>query len=104
MDAVRFLYRPLARLAAHRALIGRLRSRKAADRGRFTRADIDDLLRVAWTHYGERVGNLPLQPTIGSTMNVRLACFTMSFFDALLEKDIERSYSIELVADAAWQV
>jgi L-2-amino-thiazoline-4-carboxylic acid hydrolase len=37
-------------------------------------------------------------------MNVRLACFTMSFFDALLAKGIERAYAIELIADAAWRV
>jgi ubiquinone biosynthesis protein len=37
-------------------------------------------------------------------MNVRLACFTMSFFDALLAIDTEREYAIELVADAAWKV
>ncbi len=104
MDGVRLLYRPLAGLAAHRVMIGRLRSRGAADRGRFTRTDVDGLLRVAWSRYGERGGTLPPQPTIGSAMNVRLACFTMSFFDALLEKDIERTYAIELIADAAWQV
>ena len=37
-------------------------------------------------------------------MNVRLACFTMSFFDVLLAKGIERAYAIELIADAAWRV
>jgi hypothetical protein len=47
---------------------------------------------------------LPLEPTIESRMNVRLACFTMSFFNALLAIDTERGYAIELVADAAWRV
>ena len=37
-------------------------------------------------------------------MNVRLACFTMAFFDALLAIDTDRAYAIELVADAAWRV
>jgi L-2-amino-thiazoline-4-carboxylic acid hydrolase len=37
-------------------------------------------------------------------MNVRLACFTMSFFNALLAIDTDREYAIELVADAAWKV
>jgi hypothetical protein len=45
-----------------------------------------------------------MEPTIGSRMNVRLACFTMSFFNALLAIDTERGYAIELVADAAWRV
>ncbi|MDE2135725.1 MAG: L-2-amino-thiazoline-4-carboxylic acid hydrolase [Alphaproteobacteria bacterium] len=104
MDGVRLLYRPLASIAAHRVLIGRLRSRDTAEKGRFTRADVDGLLDAAWMHYRERIGNLPPQPTIGSTMNVRLACFTMSFFDALLVDRIERRYAIELIADAAWWV
>jgi ubiquinone biosynthesis protein len=37
-------------------------------------------------------------------MNVRLACFTMSFFNALLETGVDREYATELVADAAWKV
>ena len=37
-------------------------------------------------------------------MNVRLACFTLSFFDALLADGVERAYAIELVADAAWRI
>jgi L-2-amino-thiazoline-4-carboxylic acid hydrolase-like protein len=37
-------------------------------------------------------------------MNVKLACFTMSFFNALLGIGTERTYAIELVADAAWRV
>ncbi len=104
MDGVRLLYQPLARMAAHRVLIGRLRACDAAEHGRFTGANIDRLLNAAWTNYAERSGSLPPQPTIGSTMNVRLACFTMSFFDALLADGIERGYAIELIADAAWWV
>lgn len=38
-------------------------------------------------------------------MNLRLACFTIAFFDALLAAGTEREYAIELVADAAaWKV
>ena len=37
-------------------------------------------------------------------MNVKLACFTMSFFNALLGIGTERAYAIELVADAVWRV
>ncbi|MGC2497120.1 MAG: hypothetical protein WA374_05225 [Acidobacteriaceae bacterium] len=37
-------------------------------------------------------------------MNIRLAFFTMSFFNALLTSGTEREYTIELVADAAWKV
>jgi hypothetical protein len=46
----------------------------------------------------------PAEPTVGSRMNVRLACFTMTFFNALLAAGAERAYATELVADAAWKI
>jgi hypothetical protein len=104
MDYVKFTYRPLVARAARHVLVGRSRARQSSDCGRFTRADVDDLLKTAWVHYAERVGKLPREPTVGSRMNVRLACFTMSFFDALLAIGADREYAIELVADAAWKV
>lgn len=91
MDVVRLLYQPLARVAAHRVLIGRRRSREAADQGRFTRGDVNELLKNAWARYCEEVGSLPRQSTVGRAMNIRLACFTMSFFDALLARGNERA-------------
>jgi hypothetical protein len=104
MDYVKVIYRPLAARAARQALIGRNRARKFPDQGRFTRADVDATLKMAWCHYAEQVGTLPREPTIGSRMNVRLACFTMAFFNALLSRGTERAYAIELVADAVWRV
>ena len=104
MDYVKFIYRPLTARAARQVLVGRNRAQQSPDRARFTRADADSLLKAAWLHYDEEVGKLPVEPTFGSRMNVRLACFTMSFFNALLAIDIERGYAIELVADAARRV
>jgi hypothetical protein len=104
MDYVKFIYRPLVARAARQVLVGRTRARQSPERGRFTRADVDGLLKAAWVRYAEGMGKLPPEPTVGSRMNVRLACFTMSFFDALLAIDTDRGYAIELVADAAWKV
>ena len=104
MDYVKFIYRPLAARAARQALVGRNRARQSPDRGRFTRADVDRLLKTAWSYYAERVGDVPVEPTVGSRMNVRLACFTISFFNAVLATGVERAYAIELVADAVWRV
>jgi hypothetical protein len=104
MDFVRLIYRPLAGHAARQVLVGRPRAQQLPERGRFTRAEVNGLLKVAWVRYTETVGKLPSEPTLGSRMNVRLACFTTSFFDALLEINIDRGYAIELVADAAWKV
>jgi len=65
---------------------------------------VDTLLKTAWGDYAERVVKLPPEPTVGSRMNVKLACFTISFFNALLGIGVERTYAIELVADAVWRV
>ena len=48
MDYVKFVYRPLAARAARQTLVGRNRAQRSPDRGRFTRADVDALLKTAW--------------------------------------------------------
>ncbi len=104
MDVVRLLYQPWTTRVARRVLSGRLRARTEAERGRFTRGDVDRLLMEAWRRYEGGAPTLAKQPTAGSTMNVHLACFTFSFFEALLAEGVEREYAIELIADAAWGV
>jgi ubiquinone biosynthesis protein len=85
-------------------LVGRVRDRASAERGRFRREDATRLLAGAWARYAAESPALAPQPTLGSTMNVRLACFTFSFFEELLVAGVERAYAIELVADATWAV
>lgn len=104
MDIVKIVFRPWTTRVARRVLVGRSRARGAPERGRFTRDDVDGFLHVAWESYEKNAPALPHQPTVGSTMNVRLACFTLSFLDALLAKGVERGHAIELVADAAWGI
>jgi hypothetical protein len=104
MDYVKFIYRPLASRAARHVLVGRNRAPQSPDRGRFTREDVNGLLKQAWVDYAKRTKRLPPEPTLGSRMNVRLACFTMAFFEALLTAGTDREYAINLVADAAWRV
>jgi ubiquinone biosynthesis protein len=104
MDWVKIVYRPIARSAIRRTLVGRVRDRSAAVEGRFTRDDASRLLGAAWHRYDRAASTLAPQPTFGSTMNVRLASFTFAFFEELLAAGTERSYAIELVADATWAV
>lgn len=104
MDWVKLIYRPLAIGAARHVLVGRNRTSASADRGRFTRHEVDQLLKGAWRLYDNKAATLPREPTIGSRMNVRLACFTMAFFDALVADGTDRQYAIELVSDAVWRV
>lgn len=104
MDWVKLIYCPLAIGAARHALVGRNRTSASADRGRFTRHEVDQLLEGAWRLYDNEAATLPREPTIGSRMNVRLACFTMAFFNALVAVGTDRQYAIELVSDAVWRV
>jgi hypothetical protein len=104
MDFVKSIYSLVARRAARRVVVGRLRQRGAPTKGRFTREDVDRILDSAWDRYDERVGKVAPQPTVGSRMNVRLACFTLAFLDELVSAGVERSYGIEIVADAAWSI
>ena len=91
-------------MAARRALVGRLRSRQNANVGRFTSSDVDRLLEDSWRRYANEEPTLAAQPTLGSQLNLRLACITSSIFHALLDEGVERSYAVELVADATWKV
>lgn len=104
IDFAKLVYEPWTKRAARRALVGRLRARHSPERGRFTRDDVDGVLVAAWRTYAKRAPLLTPQPTLGSTMNVRLACFTLSFMEALLATGIPRDYAIELVADGAWGI
>lgn len=104
MDFVKSIYGPLTRRAARRALLGRMRAQASPEAARFTRGDVTRLLDAAWVRYEAALESLPTQLTMGSTMNVRLACFTFSFFEELLAAGTECKYAIELVADATWQV
>jgi L-2-amino-thiazoline-4-carboxylic acid hydrolase-like protein len=99
-----FLYRPIIRWAARRALVGRNRDRNRSAQGRFTRVEVDRSIDQAWRRFQALAPSLPLEPTVGSRMNVKLAALTISLFQVLLDGGIERAYAIELVSDTIWQV
>jgi len=79
------LLRPWASRAAHAAITGRARSRADPAAGRFTRAEVNALLREAWTRLGQLTPGLPAEPTPGNRQNVLLAALTLAMFQALLE-------------------
>ena len=104
MDYVKLIFKPLVARAARRAVVGRNRTSGSADRGRFTRREVGDLMKQAWQTYSDEAPDLPAETTVGSKMNVRLACFTKCFFTALTAAGTQRAYAIDLVADATWRV
>ena len=91
------------------ASLGRPKSRTAVARSGSLYPDrVDTLLKTAWGDYAERIAKLPPEPTIGSRMNVKLACFTMSFFNALLGRlrhiAVRRARSVHVSIAAARSV
>lgn len=92
------LLTPWTRRAARRVIIGKPRSSEPAD-GRFTRSDVDRVVRTAWRIFADLSTDLPTQTTAHSRLNVRLACLTLAFWRALIEQGVVRAYAIELTAD-----
>jgi hypothetical protein len=95
--------RPVARVAARRAIQGRNRSRSDPTAGRFTRTQIAGIVDVAFARFELQVPALPSEPTVGSRQNVMLAALTLGFLEALERDGIERGYAIELTADVCWR-
>ena len=81
-----------------------MRARLDSARGRFTPADADRVAARAWQHFDARVHEVPAQPTVGSQLVLRLACWTAGLFHGLREEGIERGDAVELAADVMWQV
>jgi hypothetical protein len=103
-DIVKLVYWPIVHWAAHRAMGGRNRTRHEPEKGRFTRVEVNRFLDQAWLRYDRDEPGLPWEPTVGSRMNVRLACLTNAMMRALLVQGVERDYAIELIGDVAWRI
>ncbi len=103
-DVVRFAFPPLTRWAARRALVGRSRARRDPSRGRFTRADVQRLVARAWQWYDAQVPRVPTLPTVGSRLNLKLACWTVALFHSLLDAGVDRDEAVDLVADVMWRL
>ncbi len=104
MNLSRAIYQPVITRAARLVFVGKSRSRSRHEHGRFTVREVNELVRAAWKRLDQIVPNLPKEPTLGSRMNVMLACLSLSMLEVLVERGTERPYAIELISDAAWRV
>ena len=95
---------PIVKWATRRALVGRTRCRQQPQKGRFSRAEVDDLVEQSWLKFQELMPDVPQKSTFANTISVMLASLTNSFFQVLIARGIERDYAIELVADTTWKV
>lgn len=101
---IKIVYRSVARRAAYRALVGRNRDRAHPGKGRFTRKEVNDILREVWEVYDQLAPAVPREPKIGNRMNMLLSCVTLACFRVMTNDGMDRAYSIELIGDMAWKI
>ncbi len=99
---LKLFYRPVTRQAAHAGLVGRSRDRRSPSKGRFTLAEVDNILKQAWQTYDQLAPFVPQEPKLGNRMNMLLSCVTLACFRVFMATGTEREYAIELVGDMAW--
>jgi ubiquinone biosynthesis protein len=101
---LKIFFRPVIKSAAYLALVGRNRDHSRPEQGRFTRADVGEILERVWHGYDRLAPSIPREPNLGTRMNMLLACITLSCFQVMLSDGVEREYAIELIGDMAWKV
>lgn len=101
---VKIIYRRTIGRAACTSLVGRLRDRERQDEGRFTRQQVDELLKETWAAYDQLAPHVPHEPKIGNRLNMLFAAMTLAFLHVLVARGTGRAYAIELVGDVAWMV
>ena len=104
--AVGVLGRPLVRRAARATLEGRLLDPERPERGRWLRADVDELLAETWCRVDQILpaARLEALPSRGNRLNVFLAVVTTAAYRALLDRSVPRTYAATLVSDVGWKV
>ena len=92
--------------SAYQILAGRYRDRTKPSSGRFTRGQVDELLKSVWACLDSLLpeANLGQYKTLGNRQNLYLAVATRAAYHAFLEAGIEAVYATELISDVAWKV
>ena len=103
---VKLTYGPVIAWAAKRALVGRLVNPDAPTNGRFTRDQVERMLRKTWQGYAELAPGAHVErlQTLGSRQNVLLGVLTLACYRALLAEGVQERYATELLTDLVWKV
>lgn len=101
---LRIVFRPIIKRAARGGLIGRSRARDCPEMGRFTRVEVDEIVKEAWKGYEQLAPSVPKEPKLGNRMNILLSCLTLACLQVLTSKGIARDHAIDLIGDVAWKV
>lgn len=87
-----------------RAIAGRNRVRGDMSRGRFTRAEVRELLADAWARFEANAAEIPRERSTGARLWLLNGALIIGAIQAAIARDIDRDYAIELVGDAAWNI
>ena len=98
----RLAFRPVVRSAAMTAIRGRNRAREDMSKGRFTKSEIRDLLKDAWTRFEAHAAEIPHERDAGARLWLLNGALIIGAIQAAIDRGVQRDYAIELVGDAAW--
>lgn len=98
------LYRVLLRRATRCAIVDRNKCLNSAEQGKFTRAELGQMLQTLWAHYDELAPDIPQEPTLGAKHNVRFACVALCLHKVLRERGVDDRYAMTLVNDSLWLI
>ena len=101
---VKVLFRSVVKHAARDGFVGRNRERGNPGKGRFTRSEIDDILKQVWALFDESARDIPQEPKLGNRLVMLLACLTLNCLEIIVRHGVERQYAIELIGDVCWNV
>ncbi len=103
---LRFVYRPLIRIAARQILQGRQLNPDQPEDGRWLRRDVGAYVEAVWDRVGALLpkAHLDQLPTYGNRHNVFLAVVTTAAYQELLDRGVERRYAATLTGDVGWKI
>jgi hypothetical protein len=106
MQLIKLILLWVFRRGAYQILQGRVINKDVPQKGRFSQAQVNDLLADIRRNFDDMLpeANLRQFPTMGNRQNLLLAVATRAAYISFVEAGIERSYATELIGDIAWRI
>ena len=98
------LTKPILNAAARHVLAGRSRSTSEPEKGRFSRRDVNHILRQTWRSFDAMAADIPSERVLGARIALRLACATIAAYGALVAEGLDAAEARRLTADVVQAV
>jgi len=73
------------------------------DKGRFTRKDVDNILKQTWSIFEKLLPDAPQGKTHGSRQNIAIGVLSLAVYRALVHEGVSSDYATELFTDSLWK-